>query len=44
MLKDSVYGGRWLLFNHAMYDLGAYPAIVPEAEESVIGEVWFVSD
>lgn len=44
LLKDGVYGGRWLLFNHAMYDLGAYPAVVREAEESVIGEVWFVTD
>ena len=44
LLKGGIYGGRYLLFDHAMYDLGRYPAVVHEAEESVLGELWFVTD
>ena len=44
LLDGGIYGGRYLLFNHAMYDLGSYPAVVEEDEESVLGELWFVTD
>lgn len=44
LLKGGEYAGRFLLRDYAMYDLGRYPAIVPEDGETVIGEVWFVTD
>ena len=34
--------GRYCLRDHAMYNLGAYPGIVPQEGESVVGEVWRV--
>ena len=34
--------GRYCLRDYAMYSLGAYPGIVPQAGEAVIGEVWRV--
>ena len=34
--------GRYCLRGYAMYNLGAYPGIVPQEGESVVGEVWRV--
>ena len=32
--------GRYCLRDYAMYNLGAYPGIVPKMGETVFGEVW----
>ena len=36
--------GRYLLRDHAMYDLGAYPGVVPQEGETVVGEVYRVPE
>ena len=43
MLTGAVFAGEYELRDHAMYDLGRYPGIVPCAGEKVFGEVYFVS-
>lgn len=44
MLKDSHYCGKFVLKDYGMYDMGDYPAIFPCANETVVGEVYFVSE
>jgi gamma-glutamylcyclotransferase (GGCT)/AIG2-like uncharacterized protein YtfP len=44
MLAGAAYAGEFTLEDHAMYDLGRYPGIVPRAGETVFGEVFFVSE
>ena len=44
MLAGAVYAGEFTLEDHAMYDLGRYPGIVPCAGETVFGEVYYVSE
>ena len=41
-LDGSELIGRYCLHDYAMYNLGAYPGIVPQEGETVIGEVWRV--
>lgn len=43
LLKDAVYSRRYILHDHTMVDLGAYPGIVRKKNEAVLGEVYFVS-
>jgi gamma-glutamylcyclotransferase (GGCT)/AIG2-like uncharacterized protein YtfP len=43
LLGDAIYGGRFLLKNYALYDLGAYPAIQKKDGCCAEGEVWFVA-
>lgn len=43
LLKDAVYSRRYILHDHTMVDLGAYPGIVRKKNEVVLGEVYFVS-
>ena len=42
MLEDSVFVGKFLLKDYAMYNLGRYPGIQPCNGETVFGEVYFV--
>ncbi len=44
MLDTSIYGGKFLLRDYALYDLGAYPGIKARKGESVCGELYFVDD
>lgn len=43
-LQGAEYVGAYRLTGYAMYDLGWYPGIVPEAGRTVYGEVYRVSD
>jgi gamma-glutamylcyclotransferase (GGCT)/AIG2-like uncharacterized protein YtfP len=49
-LNESTYEGAAMLYGYRMYDLGAFPGIVPMPEgarrdsECVRGEVWLVPD
>lgn len=36
--------GRYVLQNYAMYHLGSYPGILPQAGESVLGEVYEIPE
>ena len=42
LLRDSEYRGPALLEGFGMYDLGAFPGIIPMEGEQVAGEVWLV--
>ena len=42
MLADSVFAGRYLLKDYAMYNLGRYPGIQPCSGETVFGELYLV--
>lgn len=44
MLAGAAYAGEFTLADHAMYDLGRYPGIVPRDGETVFGEVYYVSE
>ncbi len=44
MLKDSHYCGKFVLKDYGMYNMGEYPAIYPCENETVVGEVYFVSE
>lgn len=44
LLSNCEFGGRCLLRNYAMYDLGSYPGIRPCSGESVLGELYFAND
>lgn len=44
MLSNCIFGGHFQLKDYAMYNLGAYPGICPCIGESVLGELYFVSD
>lgn len=44
LLQDSEYRGPALLEGFGMYDLGAFPGIVPMKGERVSGEVWLVDE
>ena len=44
LLNDAGYMGKFKLSDFAMYNLGAYPGIKACAGESVVGEVYEVSD
>ena len=44
MLRDCSCAGRFLLRDYALFDLGAFPAVSRQAGETVIGEVWLVTD
>ncbi len=41
---NAIFVGPAMLPDHAMYDLGSYPGIVPAEGEQVIGEVYLVDD
>lgn len=43
LLSNCEFGGRCLLRDYAMYDLGSYPGIRPCSGESVLGELYFAS-
>ena len=43
-LSASDFAGCFCLKDYAMYHLGSYPGIVPCAGESVMGELYFVSE
>lgn len=43
LLSNCEFGGRCLLRDYAMYDLGAYPGIRPCSGESVLGELYFAN-
>ena len=42
--SGSDFAGCFCLKDYAMYHLGSYPGIVPCAGESVMGELYFVSE
>ena len=44
LMSGSDFAGCFLLKDYAMYHLGSYPGIVPCAGESVMGELYFVSE
>ena len=44
LLRESEYRGPALLEGYGMFDLGAFPGIVPMEGERVPGEVWLVND
>ena len=44
LLGKAEYAGRFLLRDHALYDLGSYPAIQAKTGETAEGEVWFVPE
>lgn len=44
MLADSIYCGKFVLKNCAMYNLGIFPGIVENSGETVVGEVYFVDE
>ncbi len=44
MLADSIYCGKFVLKNCAMYNLGNFPGIVENSGETVVGEVYFVDE
>lgn len=44
MLQGCTSAGRYLLRDHALTDLGAFPAVTVCPGEAVLGEVWFVTD
>lgn len=44
MLNTSVYAGKVLLQDYAMYHLGSYPGIKPAQGEQVFGELYYVDD
>jgi gamma-glutamylcyclotransferase (GGCT)/AIG2-like uncharacterized protein YtfP len=44
LMSGSDFAGCFCLKDYAMYHLGSYPGIVPCAGESVMGELYFVSE
>lgn len=44
MLAGSCFAGCFRLKDYAMYNLGRYPGVVPCDGETVLGELYFVSD
>ena len=44
LMSGSDFAGCFCLKENAMYHLGSYPGIVPCAGESVMGELYFVSE
>lgn len=44
LLEDAMYGGRFVLKDYALYDLGTYPAIQKKEGYCAEGEVWFVAE
>lgn len=44
MLQGCTCAGRYMLRDHALTDLGAFPAVTVCPGEAVLGEVWFVTD
>lgn len=44
LLQDALCCGDHCLNDYALYDLGAYPAIVHEKGQQVVGELWLVSE
>lgn len=44
LLQDALCCGNYCLNDYALYDLGAYPAIVCEKGQQVVGELWLVSE
>lgn len=43
-LRGQEYLGQAILKDYGLYDLGAYPGVVPESGEKVLGEVYEVDD
>ena len=43
LLGDCEYKGKYILKDHAMINLGAYPGIVARKGESVVGEVYSIN-
>ena len=41
-LRNALFAGGAALRDHAMYDLGAYPGVVPRRGETVLGELYHV--
>lgn len=44
MLKGCECLGKFILKDYALYDLGAYPGVVPEAGETTVGEVYEIRE
>lgn len=43
-LREQEYLGQAILNDYGLYDLGAYPGVVPESGEKVLGEVYEIDD